>query len=282
MGAPRGAARGWLRAMSALVLAAVLAGCGSGTDPGGQGAGPAAVLAAWQAFPVAAGSRPLVITGRVVLDPQGGFPAVGDAKLAFSEGRFALAVVLPAGPTASGGYPVLSARAAFDRLGSAADPGKAATSYRLRVVSASLGSASFSTDRGPRLLPAWRFGLATVTNPVWVLAVRPEALWTAKPTPGPGPDFSATRTPDDRSLNLHFIGGPDGPSGCGIIYTTSAVESSTAVVAVLHENPQRKADSQVACADVGYPRTAALRLADPLDGRVLLTEYGVPIPVVDG
>jgi hypothetical protein len=270
---------GWRRALP-LLVAAVLAGCGSGAGPGGGG-DPGAILAAWQAFPAGANPRPLVITGGSVLGPQGGFPP-GDAKLAFNNGEFDLAVALPAGPASSGGYPIISARAAFDRLGSAADPAKAGTSYRLPVVSASLGHARFDTDRGPRLLPAWRFGLARVTDPVWVLAVQPKALWTATPAPGPDLGFSATPTSDDRSLSLHFIGGPDEPTPCGIAYTTTAVESSTAVVVVLHEKPQRKADGEVACDAVGYPRTVALRLAAALGGRVLLSPSAALVPVSPG
>jgi len=263
------------RAALLVVLAGALAGCGSAsTGPGAA----AAILADWRSFPAAANPRPLVPTGPTVLDPQNGFPD-GQSKLAYVDGRFDLGVALPAGPATSNGYPLISARTAFDRLSSAADPAKTSTTYRLRVISASLGSARFDTDRGPRLLPAWRFGLAKVTGPVWVLAIDPKTLWTAKATAATDLGFRATPAADGRSLTLDFIGGPDEPTACGIAYTASAVESATAVVVVLHDEPRARADGEVVCDGAGHRRTVPLQLADALGGRVLLTPYGVPMPV---
>lgn len=269
-----------LRAALPLALAGALAGCGSGgSDPGTGGGDPAAILADWRSFPVDAKPRPLVLTGPAILDPQ---VSLGDLKEVYLNGRVDLAAALPASPPTAGGYPVLSAKAALERFHQAY-PGEtvkgARTTPRLRIVKVMLGQASFDTDRGPRQLPAWRFGFDAIAGPAWVLAVDPKALWTAKPTSATDMGFRATPAADGRSLALAFIGGPDEPTPCGITYTGSAVESATAVVLVLHQRPQRKAGGQVACDAVGYPRTVSVRLAAALGGRVLLTPYGVPMPV---
>jgi hypothetical protein len=263
------------------VLALTLVGYGywrTGADPG-EG-DPAAVLEAWRSFPADASPRPPVLTGPAVLDPQSGFPNDQD-KEAYQSGRFDLATALPAASATAGGYPVVSAKAAFERLQATYQNAtvKGRPLPTLRIVSAALGEAYFDTDRGRRQLPAWRLGLERFASPIWVLAVQPKALWTAKPISATDLGLRATPGPDGRTLRLDFVGGPDEPTACGITYTASAVESATAAVIRLASKPQRRARGNVGCPAVGYPRMVTLRLAKPLSGRVLLTPFGVPLQV---
>ncbi|HEV2886898.1 MAG TPA: hypothetical protein VGX49_08310 [Jatrophihabitans sp.] len=278
--------------MPPLLIAMSLAGCGpAATDAGSPGVGdaappaagnPAAALAKWRSFPVEADPRPLVLTRGTIIDPLSGFRS-GEGKLAFLSGQFDLAVALPATPASSAGYAVISAKAALDQL--RANSNGQPSASRLRVVTAALGQAQFGTDRGPRLLPAWRFGLDQVSDPVWVLAVDPKALWPAKPSSMSGYGVEATVGQDGRTLSYGFDAGPAGPPPCGTEYTASAVESATAVVVRLEQVAQQRPSSSrptdsVACPAIGQHRTVTLRLASPLGGRVLLSPDGAPVPVL--
>jgi hypothetical protein len=266
----------------ALAAVVALAGCGpAGGNSAGGGGNPSAILAHWRSFPADATPRPPVLIGPTVLDPQSGFRNDDDSE-AYQTGRFDLATVLPAATATAGGYPVISANAALDQLRQAHPIetfGDVRTAPRLRIVAVTLGQAYFETDRAPRRLPAWRFDLDRVAAPAWVLAVDPTALWTAKPTSATDMGFHATPGPDDRTLTLDFIGGPDEPTPCGVAYTATAMESATAVVIRLQERPQQGAHGEVFCTALGHFRTVTLRLATALGGRVLLTPSGVPLPV---
>lgn len=271
----------WLcRAVLPLAVAAVLAGCGpGGTDSAAGNGSPSAILAHWRSFPADADPRPPVLTASTVLDPQSGFQNDADRE-AYSYGRFDLPAALPAAPRTAGGYPVISAQAALDQFLQTHPKETSEESLpTLHIVSVALGQAYFETDRSPRRLPAWRFGIGRVAAPIWVLAVEPEALWTAKPTSATDMDFRATPDPDGRTLRLDFIGGPDEPTACGIAYTASAAESATAVVIRLAERRQRRVRGEVTCTAAGHFRTVTLQLATPLGHRVLLTPYGVPMHV---
>jgi hypothetical protein len=268
-------------AVLALAITLPLAGYALVGDRSEARAGDsAAILADWRSFPVTADPRPPVLIGPTIIDPQS-FPSNAHQE-AYLTGQVDLAAVLPASPTTAGGYPVIPAQAALDRLRRmypAVTIQGARTPPRLRIVAVALSQASFDTDRGLRRLPAWRLDFDRIDASVWVLAVEQKALWTAKPTSATDLGFRPTLNPDGRSLTLGFVGGPDEPTPCGIAYTASAEESATAVVIVLHQRPQRKAGGEVACSLAGYPRTVTVRLATALGARVLLTPYGVPMQV---
>lgn len=299
----------WVAASTAAAL--LLVGCAaapSSVAPGGQLSGssspgdeqprdgvgiaaptsdgdPQAALAAWQSFPVTSTPRPLVLTGGNVLNPPGGF-ATGDQKLAYVDGRFALATTLQTGPTAAAGFSLLSAKAALDQLRRHPPSTNSwNTAPPLRGTEATLTSANFGTDRGPRLLPAWRFTLAGVSGPAQVLAVAPEQQWAPKPALLE-PTVRASIAADDQTVTYSFIGGPAGRPPCGSDYTGKATESRTAAVlsVQLVTPPASTSPGQdpVACTAIGAQRTVTVRLAAPLGGRVLLTAQGAPIQVVGG
>ena len=239
---------------------------------------PADALAKWQAFPVTADPRPLVLTGGAVIDPATGFLTDED-KLAYGAGNFEFATTAPTGPTSSAGYAIVSAKAALGRLREAGN--KQPGTRPLRVVRVSLVQAAFGTDRGRRALPAWRFELDHVSDPVQVLAVDSKHLWRSTVGGSTGMDHHASLSRDGRSVSFSFYGSPPGPPPCGADYTAVLAESRTAVVITPRQvdaEVQGKS-SAVACPAIAARRTVTVRLAAPLGARVLLTPEGAPIPV---
>lgn len=259
---------------------------GGATDGVGRAAPPTAgrpadALAKWQAFPVSADPRPLVLTRGAVIDPATGF-LTGEDKLAYIAGNFEFATAVPDAPATSGGYAIVSAKAALGRLREAGSNQPAAGS--LRIIKASLVQATFGTDRGPRALPAWRFELDQVRDPVQVLAVDSQHLWRATGGGSAGMDRSASLGGDGRSVTFSFYGSPPGPPPCGADYTADVVESRTAVVVTPRpiEPKGQASSSTVACPAIAAQRTVTVRLATPLGARVLLTADGSPVPVTGG
>ena len=296
----------WALPAAAVVLAlGVLAGCAAapgaaGDDPGGASDGigrvgpspsgnPDTALARWQSFPVDASPRPVVLTSGMVLDPSTGF-ATGEDKEAYLAGQYELGVALPAAPATSDGYPVVSAKAALDRL--RMNVSGQQVSSRLKIVKASLARAGFSTDRGLQQLPAWQFSLAGVADSVRVLAVDQSRLWPAKPLEPSWPgDQTTSIAADDQTLTYSFTGSPAGPSPCGAEYAGKVTESRTAAVIsveVVTPNPagrstpadQGSTSADQVCPAVGAQRKVTVRLATPLGSRVLLTAEGAPIAVL--
>ncbi|MBV9823788.1 MAG: hypothetical protein JO144_16280 [Actinobacteria bacterium] len=266
------------------VLALLVAGCGVGrgrlselVTPGGD---PAAALARWQSFPAGADPRPLVLVSSGVSGPSSGF-ATGTGQAPLVASALDLAVPLPAAPATAGGYPVVPAERAVARL-RAAVPLDASTNTPLRIVSAALAQADFGTDRGRRRLPAWRFGLDLVREPVWVLAVDAPVLWSHRPDRAYDPGFPATVLPDGRTVSYDFLGAPDDSGSCGVRYSAGATESPSAVVievrGVDQGEPLPPGAVSAACPP-GVRRTVTVRLAAPLGGRVLLTADGAPVMV---
>jgi hypothetical protein len=258
------------------------AGASGATDGVGRAApptgNPADALAKWRSFPVTADPRPLILTNGGVIDPATGF-LTGEAKMAYMAANFELATAVPVAPAASAGYPIVSAQTALDRL-RAAGSSEPAT-RPLRIVKISLLQATFGTDRGPQALPAWRFQLDQVTDPVQVLAVDSQQLWRATVWGSTGMDHRASLSGNGRSLDVSFYGTPPGPSPCGADYTADVAESRTAVVVTprqIRPPPQGNASPQ-ACTAIAAQRTVTVRLAAPLGARVLLTADGSPIPV---
>jgi hypothetical protein len=224
----------------------------------------------WKSFPVTAQPRPLVLTVARILDPPTGF-VTGDQKLAYGSGQFALATTLPAAPPTSGGYAIVAAKAALEQLRSSSDGSGMGAVSPLRITAITLGRATFGTDRGQRLLPAWRLTLAGVSGAAQVLAVAPSQLWPPKPLPVDPWDKAAIAA-DDQSITYSFLGSP---SNCIAHYAGKLAESRTAAVLSVREITARP----VSCPAVGVERTVTVHLSEPLGNRVLLTAQGSPIPV---
>jgi hypothetical protein len=251
--------------------------CGGSRRVGsGRGSnGASAALALWRTFPVQASPRPIIPLGEgVVLDPRTGFRTVAP-KIAYEQGRFALRTALPPGSATA--YGRLRAIGVNDH--EKVSP--------LLITAVKPGSAIFVTDRGRRRLPAWRFYLKGVANPASVLALAPPSVFIPPPLhrfgesgPGSSIEDSATMSASGRLITLSFLGGPAGEGPCDSSYRASAMADRRAVAFTLTAMPV-SVPVGVACSSVGYTRTAALHLARPLGGRVLISATdGGAIPVM--
>jgi hypothetical protein len=239
-------------------------------------------LQLWSGFPVQANPRPIVPLGEgPVLDPRSGFPD-DSTKIAFGEGRFALATALPKGSAAVGR---LSAAGAYDLLRSSGlSSGIKVAPLKIRSVR--LATATFVTDRGRRRLPAWQFWFKRVLKPASVLALAPPRLFTpprleelGQPGTGNSIEDSATAERSGRLITISFIGAHAGNRPCDASYTASAVANRRAVAFAVRAIPV-PAPPNTICTAVGYTRTAVLRLARPLGARVLISRTdGGAIPV---
>jgi hypothetical protein len=251
----------------ALLLVLLLTACGSSTPTEtaiGEGhadqwprIGPP-TLAGWASFPIGAEPRPLVLLGELVSADK---PFGDDAgKTAFAEGR-----IDPAGQVPP------EAAEAFAQL---VKPG--AGEPKLKVVSAVKGTAKFSTDRGPRDLPAWVFEVAGAQAPIAVLAVQPDYQKRAT-------TYGAKVSADGLTLTVSM---PAAPVPCGgearITYFPEWLESPTAVAVGL-----KKQTGEVMAGTVGTchrlerkPADYTIKLSRPLGNRVLVAADGEPLPVV--
>ncbi|MGH9067370.1 MAG: hypothetical protein ACRD0J_07765 [Acidimicrobiales bacterium] len=271
---------GWI-AIGGLGLAA----CGSTTtiSTGGTTPGPtttlhptsaklAKALKAWAGFPVDATPRPLVLVGSRVAGTINGFPN-GAAKQAFIQGAFNAPAKLPAGPSTTDGYPVITATKALGMLESTDAKGPPVPT-RLTITTVQLGTGTFVTDRGDRRLPAWLFSLQGVQGRAAVLAVAANRIFsppTAGPSPPPGLD-SAQLSHDGRTLTVGFTGAAPGTGPCTANYTLEVGTSRAAVVIGVHKihHSGGNSTSGVFCSAVGYSRHATTVLSKPLGPRVLV------------
>ncbi|HEV7193031.1 MAG TPA: hypothetical protein VGN35_07465 [Jatrophihabitantaceae bacterium] len=239
---------------------------------------PPSVLQKWAGFPVNDSRRPLVLTGSPIDDPASGFPA-GDAKLSYLGGHFQVATTLPTGPTSSDGYPLISALDAVSTLTS--QTGKVIggpTPPALDIVGATLGRAAFATDRGTQTLPAWRFTLATVNDPAYVLAVDPSEIWPRPVGIYPGNEQEYVQISTDRhTVTLHFIGAQPGSGPCGANYSAQAYQGRTVIAVNAKAVPQKATSGPVMCTAIGYDRTVDIRLDQPLGNRVVTDLQGNPL-----
>ena len=295
------------------LLAVVVAGCAEPTPPGHQAStavsgtpssgtpasgtpsggttssrGGSAVTAPrmWASFPVAANPRPIILLGEAIVGPEA-FPD-GDSKLAFLERRVRLAASLPTSPTVRGGYPLLTARQAFDQLRSSPGIAKGPpTTATVVITDVALADHNFLTDRGTQSLPAWRMRLRDVTGDVYVLAVAPSARYSFSSERGLY-DALAIPSADGRQLTINFIADHRSTGPCDPAYTSSlqVVETHTTVVLAVAINQELVTlPPNVVCPAVaiappkpipGAPGTRTITLALPLGGRVVVDSRGTP------
>ena len=269
-------------------------GPSSGETSSGSNSAVHAAARMWASFPAAANPRPIILFGSATLGRQA-FPD-GDTKLAFGEGRVQLATSLPAGPSVRDGYPLLTARQAFDQLRSASKgPFKGPpTSVTVIVTAIALTDYNFPTDRGSQSLPAWRMHLRNVTGDIYVLAVAPSARYPLPTERGVNDAGPAVPSADRRRLTINFIPHHDSTGPCDPAYSSSLQvgETPTAIVlAVTITLEPETLPSNVACPASGAsaiapappipgaPGTRTIRLMEPLGGRVVVDSRGTPYVV---
>ena len=266
---------------ASVLLGVVLAACSGGAAApaiaGGDDALPPA-LQAWAAFPVHASPRPIVLTGGTADGPRGVYNNE-ETKLALICGDFDRAAQLPTGPATAGGFRLINASKAFatlqpqDRTGSCATP-----RTPLTLTEAHLGRATYSTDRGPRTLPAWLFSLTGVEGPIAVLALAPEEEWFPPSLkPGASHDIGVGVGSDHRTLTVTFLGAQFETGPCGVRYEVKLTESPTAVMVTRISYANSHKDSTVACTLVGVLRHASAVLKAPLGARGLVDDLGYPM-----
>ena len=222
-------------------------------------------LALWAKFPADAMPRPIVPINGAVVDPSSGFQT-GDEKLAYLNGDFSLQATLPSGPQSRAQYRLRGSASALVLL--RGHPRKLAGIKALRSSRVTLGSATFPTDRGDVVLPAWQFYFRGVKEPAAVLALVDAEVFTP-PAPrsfdqgvSPYEDDAAFASGDGRELKLSFTGGPAGHAPCDSSYTLAANTSAHAVAVTIIAHP---VSASAVCGLVGYRRTATVHLGQPVD-----------------
>lgn len=273
---PRNRSRWLAPVIAAAVLIAVFASIAV-HGFGHRGTGSGGPLGMWADFPVNASPRPLVLTGPEILDPVNGFTPDGDAKLAYIYGEFELKTTLPTGPSTANGQPVITAAQALAVLRSQGD-GKKPAAKPVQITAVSLGTGSFSTDRGRRTLPAWTFRFAGVTNPAMVLAIPQTDRWPLADMPkNDGGEDGVSISRDGSQITLSFVGAEAGTGPCQAEYTADVTESSTAVLISTPRELPHHGSGQGSCDGVGYTRQVTVTLHSPLGNRVVINSHGVPL-----
>jgi hypothetical protein len=225
----------------------------------------------WERLDLASNGKIALMAGAVRADPDLSDSVPPDADVHWADGVIR-------------NVALMSARDALAEL-KADGNGQCGECRPLIVSGARLSTAEVTTSRGQATVPVWEFTLQATSVRVTLVALSPAATAQVAPHDGVGSRVdSAAGTRTGRALTVTFIGafGP-GSQPCGADYDAEAVESSLAVVVIVHEHRYLSPDpsaSQIACAAVGATRTATVQLAEPLGDRAVLDPMeGVPVSV---
>jgi hypothetical protein len=287
---------GWVGA--ALVLAVGLAGCSRSAqngDPTKLHQQAEAALTRWdQAVAAAGGTSAFVAVGELTGMIGGDWgPVLADSgKLALMAGDFEAVGSLPSDPPPDGKvqWPdgstrtvgLISAQQALADV-KADSAGSCKECVPLKVTSAQLTTGNVQTEHGLAVAPVWEFRLQDTDVRISRVAVAHLVKVVPPPyDPNDAPQGIsidlATGTAAGRELTVSFTGASTDSGSCGSDYTAEAVESSTAIVAIVTEHPH--AGLPGACDDVGYIRTATVELSAPLGNRAVLeVTQGLPVSV---
>ncbi|WP_370019593.1 hypothetical protein [Planotetraspora sp. GP83] len=245
----------------------------------------------WRAFPVHRTPRPILLLDEL---PKVEGEAAGNAKTALLARRFELAGTLPehAGgkvtvllSDGSASLDSITAAEAFEAMNALKGPVEGTPSPPLRITGATLGSALFSTDRGPRTLPAWLFHSPAVSGDIAWPALTPEVFWRFDRLHHPSATVGFARLgADGRALTVTMPAPPTACPGEPILqYDPVFRESETAVAIGLTTRTVGTAPGTVKehCTTPAVFRTLPyrIRLAEPLGGRVLVDAAGAPATV---
>jgi hypothetical protein len=221
-------------------------------------------VARWDAFPAEHQPRPLVLVGERAFVEQGF--ATGEAKLAFIQGHVESAVPVPTAVLAR-----LVRRVGTGRSESAGPP--------LVITEAAPAQTEFVTDRGRRLLPAWRLTAIDALGPIWVLDpdLAPGEWQPAEPpaiprptlqTPPFDPGRYVEAGPGDATLTLHFMGAlPEYER----YRAAEVIESAKAVAIVPKAEDIGPPGARIL---PGYGHQVTVKLASPIGPRVFVDLHG--------
>lgn len=213
--------------------------------------------------------------------PEGAFHSDAD-KQAYQRQNFELRGSLPGAPPKKGevrwrgggslGVPVVSARAAYEKVGGGSGPGP-----RLTVTGARLGEMTIHTSRGSATVPAWHFTIKGYDTPLKRVAVVASKL--PKPPVKPLPDLTDdlwklaglnTVSRDGRTvvLRAHHGSCDDGP-GVDVLESADNVVFSAWI-----RNP-----SDGPCTKELRAKNVTVKLDRPVGDRMLLDAFtGRPVP----
>ncbi|MEU9881345.1 hypothetical protein [Streptomyces phaeochromogenes] len=213
--------------------------------------------------------------------PEGAFHSDADQQ-AYQRQNFEIRGSLPGAPSKQGeirwrsggslAVPVVSARAAYEKVGGASSPGP-----RLIVTAARLGEMAIRTSRGSATVPAWHFTIKGYDTPLKRVAVVASKL--PKPPVKPVPDLTEdlwelagldTVSRDGRTvvLRAHHGSCDDGPG-------VDVLESGDNVVfSAYFRNP-----SDGPCTSDLRMKKVTVKLDRPVGDRMLLDAFtGRPVP----
>ncbi len=222
----------------------------------------------WGDFPVDQDPRPLVFTGPIAI-PDKGF-TTGQAKLAFLRGDIEVH-----GPALDSVLAVLRTAGSLEQHpGSILGP--------LILNNPTKAETSFSTDRGKRVLSAWRFEGTELLGVLWVIDPEIAANQWKPVEPPKQPAPTAGRAPrpvrariesDGHTLHVEFTGG----NPKWVDYPRSEVTESDHAIAVSpigidHGPPGPRLA-------LGYRREVVVQLKSRLGNRVLIDLNARPVAV---
>ena len=234
--------------------------------------------ARWSSFPVDAVPRPIVLTGRGVRlgDRAGNFKFLdGASKQAFVSGMIHGATGVPDEPVEL-----------LRRLGRA-HLNRPETATSLLLTRAERSEAEFWTDRGRRVLSAWRIETSGARGAIWALDVDALSRCWCPPAPDPtdprpppqdlmhdlGID-RATLFGDAMTLRLRFKAKAESMA----TYQALVVETPTALCIAPVEQQTRSTEAGATWHHASRELTARLTL--PLDARVVVNLGGNPVTVL--
>ncbi|WP_203721930.1 hypothetical protein [Paractinoplanes abujensis] len=248
----------------------------------------------------AMGDAGFVVVGRTESGSVGSLETRNEhLKQVVSAHLFTAAGELPAAPRQSGeavwasgerlALPLISAAEGLRRM--AAD-NRCAECAPHPVTGARLSTMRVMTTRGEATVPAWEYTLAETKMRVLRAAVDGGTPVQVDPPDGnpddiPNGAVAEAARADGLRLTVKFTGSREGAGEpCGADYTAEAVESERAVAVLIQERPYSGPPPSVAagtthaCLAIGYLRTAAVTLSEPLGGRAVLeVQQGQPVPV---
>jgi hypothetical protein len=222
-------------------------------------------LERWDHFPVGADPRPLVLTG--VAWRTAGF-VDGASKRSFTAGAIKGIPGVPDEPV--------------ELLRRALRHSRVVSDTAFLVTHADRSQTEFWTDRGRRLLPAWRIESPNARGVVWVMdEATLDRVWvppseSATRAAEPCTLHRATLFQDGVTLRLRFTGAPKSI----VAYDGLILETTTAVCVIPVERLLKSIPRSTWTRTLNHSREFTVRLARPLGGRVLVSLTGRPLAVL--
>ncbi|GAA4971960.1 hypothetical protein HD597_007163 [Nonomuraea thailandensis] len=234
-----------------------------------------AAVNTWRDFPAGGKPRPLVVTSDLPLRSA-------EAK---ADGPFEPAAELPAEtpppsewelPDGSATVTAVSAAAAYSAMTRLMRPGQARRPAK--VTGAVWSTGTFTTDRGPVELPAWRFSTDSGGSVTWP-GLAPEHFWRLGELRASAVLHGVRLGQDGRTLVVSAVAPRACPGDRAPVLGAHAVESPSGVVVGMKVTEPGEGGSGCVMAAYASAAEYPVTLAEELGGRVVLDRTGAPVPV---